>query len=172
MTEQQVEWYLTRLKPELTREVVKEAHDDDLYQQASMDILRDCARYTVECERDFLKLFCRYYLTLRRQHRANEQRHMRECGMTRSLTEYCDEMGEYTMTAHAEDPRTDSTAISFEYIELLPNYYRDVFVGLFIEGLTQAELGERLGVTNQRVSQLVEEGVAIIQAELKQIEAL
>ena len=169
MTPQDVEEYLTRLQKDLQRETIKESSDDDIYQHASMDILRDCHRYVIQTDLDFIGLFCRYFLTIRKRHQTNMYTHRREHGHTYPLSDYCNQMGECQLYHHTEDPRTDSTMLTFEYIELLPKQYREIFVLLYIEGWTQAEVGEQVGLTQARVSQLVEEGMAIIRGELKKI---
>lgn len=169
MTPEAVEDYLTRLQKDLQRETVKESHDDDLYQQASMDVLRDCARYTVETDLDFIRLFCRYFLTIRKRQQINLYEQRRTQGYVYPLDDYCNNMGECQLYHHTEDPRTDSTVMTLEYIELLPKQYREIFVLLYVEGWTQTEVGDHVGLTQARVSQLMEEGIEIIRAELIKI---
>lgn len=169
MTEYQVEWYLGTLKTALQRELVRDTADDDYYQQASMDLLRDCAKYEVNNEKDFTGLFCRYFLTIRKRHVANHCARQREQGITYSLSDYCDSMGDYHVYHFAEDPRKDPMIEACEYIDLLPLAYRRVFLLLFVEGVTQQEASEVLGVTMQRVSQMVQEGSQIIRDELAAI---
>lgn len=169
MTEQQVEWYLTRLQSDLKREYVKEADDDDIYQLTSMDVLRDCGRYTVNNEREFMGVFGRYFLTIRKRHRANLMTLYRCRGAVYPLADYCNEIGECKLYHFSEDPRTDSVTMTYEYIELLPETHRPVFQLLYIEGMTQEEAATHLGVTQGRVSQIVTEGIAAIRAELANI---
>ncbi len=160
---------MTVLQQDLQRETIKNPDDEDIYQRASMDILRDCDRYDVQTGVDFIGLFCRYFLTIRKRDRSNQSQHQRRLGSTYPLSNFCNKMGECQLYHHTEDPRTDSTTLTFEYIELLPKQYREIFVLLYIEGWTQAEVGEQVGLTQARVSQLVEEGTAVIREELKRI---
>ena len=49
-------------------------------------------------------------------------------------------------------------------IAVLPDRLRDVVVGYFLNGESSAELAERLGVTESRVSQMRSEGLALMRA--------
>lgn len=169
MTDYQVEWYLKTMQRVLQRELVREANDDDLYQQASLDILRDCTRYTINNEQEFKSLFCRYFLTIRKRHLSNGWRQQRDQGAVYPLSDYCDDMGECKLHHYADDPREDPMVMAFEYIDLLPAAYRRVFVLLFVEGYAQAEASCMLNVTEGRISQMVKEGAQIIRDELAMI---
>lgn len=168
MTPDDIERHLEVLGPDLRLQLCRTMQDDDIYQQASMDLLRDCEQYTCETGKDFIRLFCRYFLTIRSRMRYNA--HM-ESKLRKhySLEEYRDSMGNYQLNHYANDPRDDIRTQVMDYIELLPMAYRPVFVCIFIEGMTYEEAGSQLGMSDMNVHKLVKDGVGWIQDELKTI---
>ena len=166
-----VERYLELEGRNLRLQLCKEAEDDDVYQQTSLDILRDCARYTCPTPLDFTKLFCRYFLTIRSRWRWNHAD-----ASTRykhySLEEYRDSMGDYQLNHYANDPREDLRIHVKEYIELLPHAYQEVFMLIFIEGLTLEEVATHTTWSVSRVNQFVQAGSDWIRDELQSIEKM
>lgn len=164
-----VEQYLEKLGPALRARLINNDDEDDYYQEASLQVLRDCQRYTCRTDQDFTKLFGKHFFYVRRQDHGHIARE-REQYKTYSLENYCDTMGEYKLTQYATDPREDSQLEALEYIQLLPMVYRRVFILSFIEGLEQAEVAQTLAITQGRVTQMIAEGAQWIRDTLKDIE--
>lgn len=168
MTPLDVERYLETIGKDLQLQLCKTIPDDDIYQQASLDLLRDCGQYHCPTDKDFTKLFCRYFLTIR-----SRQRYNAHCeGVIHkhySLEEYRDSMGSYQLNHYANDPREDIRTEVMDYIGLLPMAYRPVFVLVFIEGMTYEEAGAQAGISTMGVHKLVQDGVQWIRDELEAI---
>lgn len=164
----EVEQYLETLGPDLRLQLCKTSDDDDVYQQASLDIHRDCARYICHTPMDFTRLFCRYFLTIRSRWRYH-QGERSEVIKYYSLEEYRDSMGAYQLNHYANDPREDVRVVVKDYIALLPMAYRPIFVLMFIEGYTYEETAEQLAMSTMNVHKLVQDGVEWIRDELKAI---
>ncbi len=166
MTPEDVEGFLETCGKDLRSQLCKAMQDDDDYQQASLDILRDCERCVCTEPKDFVALFCRYFLTIRLRNRSNLQSKQDRVRVY-SLEEYRDSMGAYQLNQYSNDPRLDLTTEAHEYINMLPMVYRPVFSHVFIEGCTHEEAGIRLDMSHQRVGQMIREGIVMIQDTLK-----
>ena len=164
----EVEQYLETLGPDLRLQLCKVCDDDDVYQQASLDLYRDCARYVCDSEMDFTRLFCRYFLTIRSRWR-HHQGEKSETVKHYSLEEYRDSMGTYQLNHYSNDPREDVRVVVKDYIALLPMAYRPIFVLMFIEGYTYEETAEHMSMSTMNVHKLVQDGVEWIRDELKAI---
>lgn len=169
MTEYDVEQFLNELHRPLRQLVIREPDDDDTFQQTCLDVLRDCEKFTVANNDEFIAIFKHYFLTIRRRVNSNEFRKYARHGQYTSFSMYIDPLGECQLYHLSEDPRTDPMVMAFEYIDLLPQCYRKVFVLVFIEGLSQLEAGVQLGISNQRLNQMITEGTQIIRDELAAI---
>ena len=167
MTLETTERYLESLQAELRTELVKTPDDDDVYQQASMDVLRDCHRYQCPTPYEFRQIFCRYFLTIRSRWRFNERRSQFTMGKPVSLGDYCDMNGECFIIQYSTDPRKDPQTEALEFIEYLPLKLRRIFVLLYVEGLTQYETAQILGMSPSRMDQLIEEGLQWIRDEIR-----
>jgi RNA polymerase sigma factor (sigma-70 family) len=165
-----VEQALELLGPALRAKLVSCDQEDDYYQEASLQVLRDCQRYTCKESLDFMKLFSKHFYYNRQQDRGHVARERQQYKVF-SLEDYCDSMGEYKLTQYSTDPREDSQMEAMEYIQLLPMVYRRVFMLSFIEGLDQAEVAQQLGITQGRVTQMIDEGGQWIRDELRMIES-
>lgn len=168
MEPQDVEQYLESLGPDLRLQLCKAITDDDVYQQASLDIYRDCQRYICHTAHDFTRLFCRYFLTIRSRWRYHDARET-EQNKHYSLEEYRDSMGTYQLNHYSNDPRDDIRIEVLDYIQILPKAYRPTFVLMFIEGMTYEEVAMQTGMSTMGVHSLVKDGIQWIQDELKEI---
>jgi len=168
MEPQDVERYLETLGSDLRLQLCKRSDDDDVYQQASLDIHRDCHRYVCQTNHDFTRLFCRYFLTIRSRWRYHEGEKS-ETVKYYSLEEYRDSMGGYQLNRYFNDPREDIRVQVLDYIQILPRAYRPTFVLMFIEGMTYEEVALQTGMSTMGVHSLVKDGVQWIRDELKEI---
>lgn len=156
------------------REVVDKlsTQEKDGYQYAALVLLNNPERWTdVHTEDDFVRLLHAIGRRRNRQLFSNQAR--REQYGTRVTSPWEDDVEIEDMDQELEaswdeipDKSTELRDQALEYIQLLPKAYRRLFVKVYIEGKTDQEVADETGVSKQRVSQMIHEGIQWIRDEI------
>jgi RNA polymerase sigma factor (sigma-70 family) len=166
MTKEQVEEYLTRLDSKLRQQHIVEPTDGDLYQRVCIILVRKADKLTVTCDKDFEGMFYTFMANMRKRAASDAARQAERGNMPESINDYLDDRGETRLKEWVSDPWTSPRAQAIEYIELLPHCYRQIFIPVFLEGMTEAEVARMLGWSSMRVSQMIRDGLNWIREEI------
>lgn len=172
MTFLDTELLLEKLIPKLKKRLVHTADDEDLFQQACIDIYKKADRLPMETEKQFISTFESFYRTLQWEARTHLARRIR-IGTAPIAQKRVGETHEETLQFNGAasvvdwdltNPWDTLRTVALEFIQELPNErMQRVFLLYYIEGWTLCETAERVGISKSRVQQLLTEGIHSLQ---------
>lgn len=172
MTLVETELLLEKLMPQLKKRLVHTTEDEDLFQQACIDIYKKADRLPMTTERQFISTFESFYRTLQWEARTHLARRLRRETAPIAYSrvgEIHEETLQFNGAASLTDwnlinPWDTLQTVALEFIQELPNVrMQRVFLLYYIEGWTLCETADRVGISKSRVQQLLTEGIHYLQ---------
>lgn len=177
--------YIERLFPQLRKQYVKHADDEDICQYVLFDLLKKWEQLNITSDEQFTNMFARFFYTSKWVERAHRARSLSRGsywlrhagGIPLAYYEHAGNQSSRWGTLLEEpritnphgvtteyDPWNSNRVDALEWIEQLPTpLYRKIFTHYYIEGYTQSEIGAMIGSYRERVNLILQEGVILLQ---------
>lgn len=172
MTLADTEMMLEKLMPKLKKRLVHTTDEEDLFQQACIDIYKKADRLPMVTEKQFISTFESFYRTLQWEARTHLARKLSYGTATvafctrRDIHETSIEFNGATRAVDWDfiNPWDTLQTVALEFIQELPNErMQRIFLLYYIEGWTLCETAGQVGLRKSRVQQLLTEGIHYLQ---------